>query len=796
MRFSAQTAVSWRQKSKSTCVPREFPKPQAPHPLPDELWRSIIGFGVRCRHARSIDLPDPLAQTSYVSSDDDHWYDDFRIFSDRKSFRLVSRYWRDIVDEISSEYQVIESNDDLITLIKLLEGPNAKGLKKKKMSKRIITTLPPKCIGSSIKRLDLSIQHSYDPQYVVRVLHHTPNLLIFLNKNGPPTAVRNRRTPTEILDALPTLCPNLLRLDWASPGEPPRLEDVVQVCNALPFLKTLRLTGIRSYPVPTPNHHLRFIMPNLRTLSLNYFPQPVGEDFVETYALTWAPFFATITGSVEQLPLLSRFECDPLSIPLNSISPSPIPGNPVLDFFKIHGHKLKHLKVAAWEPAHQLRPNRALLPELLPYCPNLRKLVLTERNPPSESLTLPWNAPGCLLQCRYLEQICIMPFHSLVIDGPRHLMEAAIIKPLDELMREIEESVTPPRPVGSTYYGPLLPSSRVREIRIHNAGPLEYVMEYPSWLRFWWRRWNIIGSLFSDRSGISFWETEDQIEGFAPFSVSGKAFSTWYKVLGDVHNGRRPLVVIHGGPGLTHQYMLIPIVFYDQLGSGQSSHYRKCPQDFWTPSLFSDQLETLLKHLKIHGNYDILGHSWGGFLAAYFACHRKPPGLQRLILANAPASIPLMQKGLNILLDQKGPEFAAMMRQHEAHRTMHAREYQAGISLFISEHLCDMEPWPPDLQESFAVSDEDETVHNQMMGRKTFQVEGTLKDESTVAYLFNITAQTLVINSDKDEMHDICVKPFADHIPDVRWFKLKKSTHVPMFEEPESYFQLLSGFLA
>ncbi|KAF9051430.1 hypothetical protein BJ165DRAFT_1524372 [Panaeolus papilionaceus] len=513
MRFASQTTVNlnvWRHRSsKPTPAPPSYPKASPPHPLPDELWRSIIGFGVRCRDARSVDLSDPLAQTSYVSPDDELWYEDPGMFSDRKSFRRVCRYWRDLVDEISSEYQVIESNNDLVTLIKLLEGPNAKGLKNKKISKRIITTLPPKCIGSLIKRIDLSIQHEYEPEYVIRILQHTPNLLIFLNKNGPPTAVRNRRTPVEILEALPNLCPNLLRLDWASPGEPPRLEDVVDVCNALPLLKTLRLTGIRSYPFPHPDKRPRFVMPNLRTLCLNYFPRPSGDDFVETYSLTWAPFFATITSSVEQLPLLTRFECDPLCIPLNLSPDSPISGNPVLKFFKMHGRKLKYLKMAAWEPVHQSRPNRALLPELLPHCPNLRKLVLTQRNPPSDTLTLPWNAPGCLLQCLHLEQICVMPPNSLILDGPRHVVEAAIIKPLDALLREIEESISSPRTIGSTNQGPLLPVSKLREIRIHNVGPLQYIMEYPSWLRFWWRRWNIIGHLFSDRSGVSFWETED-----------------------------------------------------------------------------------------------------------------------------------------------------------------------------------------------------------------------------------------------------------------------------------------------
>ncbi|KAF9051729.1 Alpha/Beta hydrolase protein [Panaeolus papilionaceus] len=299
------------------------------------------------------------------------------------------------------------------------------------------------------------------------------------------------------------------------------------------------------------------------------------------------------------------------------------------------------------------------------------------------------------------------------------------------------------------------------------------------------------------------------ISGTVPFHVGGRVFQTWYKVVGSLRCGRRPLVLVHGGPGLTHHYMSphcqlyeehgIPLVLYDQLGSGQSSHYRDCSGGFFTPSLFSDQLESLLIHLQINDNYDLLGHSWGGlsgFLAAYFSSRREQPGLHRLILANAPASIPLMQDGLNILLDRFGPDFAQMIRKHEAKRTMDAQEYQAGMTLFTLSHFCSLEPWPTELRQSFAVSAEDETVHDQLMGEPTFRVEGTLKDETNVPYLSNITASTLVINSENDEMHDVAVKPFADHIPTVKWVRLNSSTHVPMFEEPQRYLQVISEFLA
>lgn len=59
-------------------------------------------------------------------------------------------------------------------------------------------------------------------------------------------------------------------------------------------------------------------------------------------------------------------------------------------------------------------------------------------------------------------------------------------------------------------------------------------------------------------------------------------------------------------------YGRLPVVFYDQLGNGNSSLCMDAPEGFWTPDLFLDQLESLLKALGIYYDFDLLGHSFGG----------------------------------------------------------------------------------------------------------------------------------------------------------------------------------------
>lgn len=143
------------------------------------------------------------------------------------------------------------------------------------------------------------------------------------------------------------------------------------------------------------------------------------------------------------------------------------------------------------------------------------------------------------------------------------------------------------------------------------------------------------------------------MEGTVEFKVDGvdAPCKTWYKVFGDLKS-RRPLVALHGGPGIAHNYLLsladlvgthaIPVVLYDQLGNGNSTHLPDKMGDtaFWTEKLFIAQLEGLLDHLGIQDDFDLLGHSWGGMLGARFAT-THPPGLKNLIISDSPASMKL-----------------------------------------------------------------------------------------------------------------------------------------------------------
>lgn len=80
------------------------------------------------------------------------------------------------------------------------------------------------------------------------------------------------------------------------------------------------------------------------------------------------------------------------------------------------------------------------------------------------------------------------------------------------------------------------------------------------------------------------------------------------------------------------------VIFYDQYGCGRSTHFPHADASFWTIARYLRQLTQLIHHLGIGHGYSILGHSWGGMLAAEHAC-LQPAGLRGTILASSPPTL-------------------------------------------------------------------------------------------------------------------------------------------------------------
>jgi len=288
-------------------------------------------------------------------------------------------------------------------------------------------------------------------------------------------------------------------------------------------------------------------------------------------------------------------------------------------------------------------------------------------------------------------------------------------------------------------------------------------------------------------------------EGYADFH----GHQTWYRVTGELASGRLPLVVAHGGPGCTHDYVDSfkdlaergwPVVHYDQLGNGRSTHLRGIDPGFWTVALFLDELDNLLRHLGIR-QYVLLGQSWGGMLAAEHGV-RQPEGLRGLVIANSPASMALWREAAAGLRAELPAEVQATLDRHEAAGTTDSAEYRAASQVFYARHVCRVQPMPVEVARTFAAIDADPTVYHAMNGPTEFHVIGSLRDWSVIERLPRIQVPTLLISGRHDEATPACVEPFDRLIPDARWRIFEHSSHMPHVEEREACMATVAVFLA
>ncbi|KAI0048056.1 proline iminopeptidase [Auriscalpium vulgare] len=252
------------------------------------------------------------------------------------------------------------------------------------------------------------------------------------------------------------------------------------------------------------------------------------------------------------------------------------------------------------------------------------------------------------------------------------------------------------------------------------------------------------------------------------------------KVFGNfTDRSRTPLVVPHGGPGISHDYLLpasdlaqshsIPVIFYDQLGAARSTHLPGKPTSFWTIDLFIDELVNLINHFGIQESFDLLGHSWGGVLGVEYEVRRQPKGLRRLILTNSLPSMALWGQS----------SYADIPR------------YKAALAKFHAKHGCRIDPIPEDLQRTlnFALGEDgDPTV-----GREMFQ--GELKEWSVVDQLHLVRVPTLVANGRYDIAQDFVCEPFESGIRQAKRVRFEDSSHSPQWEEREKFIEVIAGFL-
>nr|VWP01286.1 Uncharacterized protein [Ganoderma boninense] len=284
-------------------------------------------------------------------------------------------------------------------------------------------------------------------------------------------------------------------------------------------------------------------------------------------------------------------------------------------------------------------------------------------------------------------------------------------------------------------------------------------------------------------------------EGYIPFTHLGQTFETYFKTVGDLDNPTRPpLVVIHGGPGFTHDYLLphtdlanqsTPVIFYDQVGNGRSSHFSKEHMPPLNIEFFVAELENLLKYFGIQDEFHIVGHSWGGMLAAEFAVRRHPKGLKRLVISNSPAAVALRVESTNDLLKKFPRSVQDAIAKGEAED---GSAWRDAIMAFYAQHGCRAQPFPEELVRTFAYAFGEK-------GDRTVARAGLTRHWSIVDRVHDVDVPTLVISGRYDFVQDYVTEAYAKKIPGAKWVKFGASSHMPFWEERSRHMEVVGKFL-
>jgi proline-specific peptidase len=288
-------------------------------------------------------------------------------------------------------------------------------------------------------------------------------------------------------------------------------------------------------------------------------------------------------------------------------------------------------------------------------------------------------------------------------------------------------------------------------------------------------------------------------EGFVSFG----GFRSWYRVVGDLAQpepAKFPLLVLHGGPGGPSDYLEPleklsdsghPIIFYDQLGCGNSDQ----PNDpsLWSVELFLEELATVRQELRLD-HIHLLGHSWGGMLAMEYTL-TKPVGLASLILASSPASIPQWIAEANRLREELPQEVEQTLRHHEEAGTTDEPAYEEAMQVFYQRHVCRLDPWPEPWKRALDKLMANPEVYNTMFGPSEFHATGTLKEWDISDRLGEIELPTLVTSGRHDEATPAIAETVHRGIAGSEWVIFENSSHMAHLEEEDEYRRVVEDFM-
>jgi proline iminopeptidase len=276
--------------------------------------------------------------------------------------------------------------------------------------------------------------------------------------------------------------------------------------------------------------------------------------------------------------------------------------------------------------------------------------------------------------------------------------------------------------------------------------------------------------------------------------ISVKHGKIFYQIIGV----GRPIVILHGGPGLDQSYLLPQmlelskdheIIFYDQRGSGKSLN-TPLTSDYINIDQFCDDLESLRKQLDLK-QFILLGHSWGSTLAMYYAA-KYPNHVSKLILLN---SAPVDFSGLKMLMGEFKKRTTSInnkitaLTNYNEFEKLNAQEITDLYRVLYSIYFYDA-----------SKANKLTLQINKESALSGFKVMGLMSASqgpnfNLLPTLKTIKSPTLIVHGAQDIIPGQIAQQINDGIPNSQLIYLPECGHFSFIEQPAGLFAVIRKFL-
>lgn len=285
-------------------------------------------------------------------------------------------------------------------------------------------------------------------------------------------------------------------------------------------------------------------------------------------------------------------------------------------------------------------------------------------------------------------------------------------------------------------------------------------------------------------------------EGYMPFM----GHHTYYRTVGE-RTDKAPLILLHGGPGSTHNYFEVldrvaeedgrMLVMYDQIGCGNS--YVDGRPELWTAETWVNELIALRKHLGLDTCH-LLGQSWGGMLLLTYICGYEHSGVKSGVLSSTLPASWLWGIEQARMIKELPEEYQEAIKTATETGDYSNDIYQRAEEEYMLRHAAGKpDPDGPECllrkkrtgRESYVVG----------WGPNEYTPMGTLKDYDVIDKLKDIKEPCLVINGGNDLCTPYIAKVMYDNIPNSRWELFRECRHMCFVEDNDHYVEVLKEWL-